>query len=86
MDGEAFEISELKWDGEALSFAARMPSTDTLTRNCFRMRADGRADLQVTIYEIWKKQEVKVGERPKGWDGVAGRTTPSTRRAKKARA
>src|SRR5258708_7675845 len=29
-DGEAFEITHLKWDGKILSFTARMPSTDTV--------------------------------------------------------
>ena len=68
IDGEAFEISELEWDGDALTFRARMPSTDTVTKNLFRIRDDGKADLECTIYEVWKKQEVTVGERPKGWD------------------
>lgn len=68
MDGEAFEISELAWDGDALTFRARMPSTDTVTKNLFRIRADGRAELECTIYEIWKKQDLTIGERPRGWD------------------
>lgn len=68
IDGEAFEISELEWDGAALTFRARMPSTDTVTKNRFRIRADGGADLECTSYEIWKKQDVPIGERPRGWD------------------
>ena len=68
MDGEAFEISELEWDGDFLCFLARMPSTDTVTKNRFRIRVDGQADLECTIYEVWKKQAVRIGERPTGWD------------------
>ena len=56
MDGEEFEITQVKWDGKALSFIARMPSTETTTKNVFRMRLDGRVDLELTTYEIWKKR------------------------------
>lgn len=66
-DGEEFEITQVKWDGEALSFIARMPSTDAVTKNVFRIRSDGRVDLELTMYEIWKKKDVKPGEIPKGW-------------------
>jgi hypothetical protein len=41
-DGEKFEVSQVKWDGKALSFIARMPSTDTVTNNVFRLRPDSR--------------------------------------------
>jgi len=67
-DGEKFKISDVKWDGTALSFSARMPSTNTLSKNRFSIRKDGSADLELTIYEIWKKKAVKHKERPKGWD------------------
>jgi hypothetical protein len=88
MDGEQFEIYDLKWRANALSFMARMPSTNTVTKNCFRIRSDGRTDLETTIYEVWNKRKVKIGERPRGWDReIRGRTNRSTPRvAKTARA
>ena len=66
-DGEAFKITHARWDGKALSFTARMPSTDTRTENVFRLRRDGGADLELTTYEVWKKKEVKRGELPEAW-------------------
>ena len=65
-DGEEFEIRNTKWDGETLTFTARMPSTDYTSINAFRMRPDGRADLTLTIFEVWKKKDVKPGELPEG--------------------
>ena len=55
-DGEELEVKEVKWDGKALSFTARMPSTDTVTGNLFRVRPDGSVDLELTTYEFWKKR------------------------------
>jgi hypothetical protein len=75
-DGEAFEISRVEWDGWALSFMARMPSTDTITKNVFRIRPDGRVDLELTAYEVWKKKDVKPGEIPEAWRPGARRVKP----------
>ena len=66
-DGEEFQITEVTWDGEALSFVARMPSTEAMTKNVFRIRPDGTANLELTTYEIWKKRDVKLGEAPEAW-------------------
>jgi len=66
-DGEMFEIKDTKWDGETLTFTARMPSTDYTSINSFQMRPDGKADLTLTIFEVWKKKDVKPGVRPEGW-------------------
>ena len=66
-DGEAFEIKYVKWDGKILSFTARMPSTDYVTKNTFRVRRDGRLDFELTTFEVWKKKDVKPGELPKAW-------------------
>jgi hypothetical protein len=63
---EEFEITKVKWDGKALSFTARMPSTDTVTKNVFRIRADGKLNLALTIYDVWKKKKT-VGRTPAGW-------------------
>lgn len=75
-DGEVFEIKKVRWDGKTLSFTARMPSTDTVTKNIFRVRRDGRLDLELTTYEIWKKKEVNPGDAPEAWRRTSGR--PST--------
>lgn len=66
-DGERFEITHVKWDGEALSFFARMPSTGTITKNVFRLRPDGKLDLELTTHEVWKKKDVKPGGIPETW-------------------
>jgi hypothetical protein len=47
---------------------ARMPSIDFKSKHVFRLRPDGRADLALTIYEVWKKENVKPGDIPKGWN------------------
>jgi hypothetical protein len=65
--GEAFEITDAKWDGAALSFVATFPPTGTVTKNVFRVRPDGRADLELTSYEIWKKKDVKPSDPPEAW-------------------
>ena len=77
--GEAFEISRVEWDGKRLSFVARFPSTDTVTKNVFRVRPDGRLDLELTTFEIWKRKDVKPGEIPEAWKPVPGRTMPFTK-------
>lgn len=77
--GEAVEITRVRWDGKALSFVARMPSIDTVTKNVFRIRSDGRLDLELTTYDIWKKKDVKPGEIPEAWRSPSGRPTPHTK-------
>ncbi len=66
-DGEAFKITQTKWDGRSLSFTSRMPSTGHTTRNVFRLRRDGKAILEFTQCEVWKKKDVKPGELPEAW-------------------
>ena len=75
-DGEEFKITRVKWDGKVLSFVARMPSTEAVTKNVFRIRPDGKLDFELTTYEVWKKSDVKPGEIPKAWR--AARATPYT--------
>lgn len=55
-DGEKFQIEEVVWDGNALSFTATMPSTGFVSQNVFRVQPDGKAELELTIYETWKKR------------------------------
>ncbi|MFA6008445.1 MAG: hypothetical protein WC799_00570 [Desulfobacteraceae bacterium] len=66
-DGEEFEISNLEWNGEWLRFTAKMLSTDTISKNAFRIRPDGRANLELTIFEVWKKKAININEPPQTW-------------------
>jgi hypothetical protein len=77
-DGEEFEITHMKWDGIALSFMARMPSTHTVTKTVFRIRPDGRLDLELTTHEVWKKKDVTPGEIPEAWRLGTGHVKPLT--------
>lgn len=63
---EEFEITKVKWDGKTLTFTARMPSTETITKNVFRVRRDGKLALELTAYEVWKKKKA-VGAMPAAW-------------------
>lgn len=56
-DGEEFEIHNFSSGDKWLSFDAIMPSTGWRSKNVFKLRADGKADLELTIYEVWKKKE-----------------------------
>lgn len=78
-DGEEFEITRVKWNGKALSFVARMPSTSNVTKNVFRIRSDGKLDLELATYHVWKKKNVKPGQLPEAWRRAAGRPSPHTR-------
>jgi hypothetical protein len=85
-DREEFEITKVKWDGKALSFTARMPSTETVTRHVFRIRRDGKLTLELTTYEVWKKRKA-VGAMPAAWRRASDRpsldTEPEIQAAKK---
>ena len=66
--GSEFHVTGFcRSDGEPLSFAARFPSTDTYTKNVFRVRPDGKADLELTVREIWKKKDVEPGSPSEAW-------------------
>jgi len=54
-DGEPFEITKVEWADERLSFNAEMPSTGMSSVNVFQLRLDGRADLTLTTFEVWRK-------------------------------
>lgn len=62
-----FEISDVVWNEDALSFTARFPPTGTVTRNVFRAGSNGVADLELTTYEVWIKKEVRPGDLPEAW-------------------
>jgi hypothetical protein len=55
-DGERFEISEVTWSGEVLSFTSFMPSTQWRTRHVFRIISDSQVEHERTDSEIWCKR------------------------------
>jgi hypothetical protein len=55
----------VKWDGKALSFIARMPSTNNVTKNVFGIRSDGKLDHELTTYDTLKKKNVKPVRFPR---------------------
>ena len=81
-DGEKFKITRTRWDGHALSFDSLMPSTDWKARHVFRLRSDGRIEHELTVWEIWKKKDVKRGQMPEAWVAKPKKlpTTPRTLR------
>jgi len=68
-DGEKFEITNVRWNGATLRFTARMPSTERVTQIALQLRADGKANPELTLFEVWKKKDVKAGESLQGWSG-----------------
>ena len=55
-DGEQFEITNISFDETSLNFETLMLSTNYKTRNKLTVRDDGKVDLELTIFEVWKKQ------------------------------
>lgn len=55
-DGEKFEIRDTRWDGDTLTFTARMPSTDYTSINSFRMRPDGKAASPLQFLRYGKRR------------------------------
>ena len=53
-DGEAFQISDVSWDGEALRFRSFMPSTRREGLNEFRVLSDGTIESRFTFTVINK--------------------------------
>lgn len=63
--GERFKITEQTWADHALAFTALLPSTQCRSRNVLRLRPDGKAELELTLWEVWKKKDLKPERRPK---------------------
>lgn len=55
-DGEVFEVSNVSWDGVALKFVARMPSTRHRVQNVLRLSSPGSINLRVTHGQHWKRR------------------------------
>jgi hypothetical protein len=66
-DGEFHKITNLKWTGKALSFDSLTPSNGWRTKVVFRVGPDGSANVDFTLFEVWKKKDVKSGELPEAW-------------------
>lgn len=66
-DGERLRVTKVCWDGEALSFDTLVPSTKCRAKHVFRLQADGRAEVEFTFVDIWKKKDVKPGVLPEAW-------------------
>jgi len=66
-DGEFNRIRNVKWDGKALSFDSIVPSNGWRTLVVFRVGRDGCAKVDFTVFEVWKKKDVKPGELPAAW-------------------
>ena len=56
-DGEQFEITNIIFDETSLKFETLMPSANYKVRNKLTEREDGKVDLELTTFEIWKKKE-----------------------------
>lgn len=66
-DGEVHRIRNLKWDGKALSFDSVVPSNGWRTKVVFRTGPNHSAKVEFTLFEVWKKKDVKPGELPEAW-------------------
>ena len=56
-DGEAFQISDVSWDGEVLTFTSLMPSTGYRVRHVMRALSDGKfVEHEYTLTERWKRK------------------------------
>lgn len=66
-DGEFHRIRNVKWDGKALSYDSVVPSNGWRTRVVFRVGPNRGAKVEFTVFEVWKKKDVKPGELPAAW-------------------
>ena len=55
-DGEQFQISNVAWDGNQLTFDSLMPSTGYGAKHVLRLRSPEKVDHELTIYEVWKRK------------------------------
>ena len=55
-DGERSEISEVTWNGEALSFTSLMPSTQWRTRHVLRLVSETQVEHERSDTEVWCKR------------------------------
>ena len=55
-DGEAFQISDVAWDGESLAFSSLMASTGNRVRHVMRALPDGSLEHEYTLTERWQRR------------------------------
>jgi hypothetical protein len=56
-DGEAFQISDVSWDGKELRFRTLMPSTGFRQLHVFRPLSETTVEHEFTTVETWLKKE-----------------------------
>ena len=57
-DNEAFEITEVRWDGQVLHFRSRMPTTDHGVENMMEALPDGSCRFRYTLTERWTRSDL----------------------------
>ena len=57
-DGEKFEVYDINWHENTLTFLTVMPSTKTKSTCTLSIRENGNADFSLTTYEVWKKKNL----------------------------
>ena len=60
-DDEAFEISDLRWDGSTLRFRSRMPSTDHTVDHEMTSEDYGVCRHRYTLEETWTRCDLTSG-------------------------
>jgi|WetSurMetagenome_2_1015567.scaffolds.fasta_scaffold00201_7 hypothetical protein len=57
-DGEEYEISNIKWNGQVLEFVSVMPSTGRKGINKFRIKSENELESEFTFteYDIMKRK------------------------------
>ena len=63
IDGEAFVISDVSWDGRELRFTSLMPSTQYELRHVFRVHSEVEVEHEWQRVERWRKK-APVQPRP----------------------
>jgi hypothetical protein len=59
MDGEAFQISDIHWDGKKLSFTSKMKSMNYTVRHVMFSISKNRIIHEYTIPEKWKRIKLR---------------------------
>ncbi len=57
-DDEKFDISDVEWDGESLSFITRMPSTGTTVKNSLTPETESTVNIEISYTEKWIKKPI----------------------------
>jgi hypothetical protein len=81
-DGEAFEISDISWNGVTLSFHSYVPSTARCGISQIRYVGDGKVEFlfTFTVLEVWGRyiEEAEQGEAQQPPLAALSATSPVT--------